>query len=676
MTRIFEMLWQRIAELLRDLDARPWSLLCLLIAANAVALPYGNFVHDANLYGVQVLNRVDSGRFDGDLYFQYGSQDRYSLFSLVAAPIVARLGLPVGFFVLYIFSNALLLFALQQFVRALIKDPIISTLALLFMAITPIPFGGLRIFHVNESFLTPRIAANALVLLGLERMLAGRLLQAWSLVLVALPLHPLMAFPGVLILAAWLALKHLRLKWLLGLLSLSALAVAMVLRNRSLGMQFLGAMDDAWKDIVHRSSPYLFPLDWMADDWLRIVLSFAVVLTAIRHWGTGDPVRRLLTAMIGVAAVGLVGTVVACFLPYALPLQGQPYRWLWPLELTLFPLGFLMIRQLWATQYGVARLIALGLLGYLNGFSWDNPEFLLLAASTILFGIVVWRGLSSQPYDPDWKVRAAIFALISSFTLWTALKLGLIAFHWQQLNSLLEPVEMQMLVTALIDPLCRLALLLGSLLLAARFTTPGWRLITACSGAWITACLVFFIFPRSSSYSDDRNPYGADERFVEEYLACHPAPEAAPTIYWPRRNVAFIWFELRANIFFEWPHQLAGNLFSAGTAREGARRAQLVKKFELERLRKERILYAPRIRTRSLQAIHATEDEPAPEVDDLLKLCCEKRLDFVVLPREFPGLYSASNGHFFIYDCRTIRANLDPKSFSQQQRCAGSISDG
>src|SRR5579884_34817 len=345
MTHVLDGLRQRIAAILYELAARPACLFCLLVAANAVAMPYGNFVHDANLYGVQVLNRVEPGRFAGDLYFQYGSQDKYSLFSLAAAPIVERLGLPTGFFVLYVLTNSLFLFALQRFVRALIKDPIISTVALLFMAITPIPFGGLRIFHVNEWFLTPRIAANALVLLGLERLMAGRLLPAWGLVLMAVPLHPLMAFPGVLILASWLALARLRPKWLVGILSLFALALALVVCDSSVGLRLFGAMDDAWKDSVRRANPYLFPMDWRVDDWIRIALSFAVVLGTICNWGVDDPVRRFLVAMSGVAAVGIVGSVVACFLPYALPLQGQPYRWLWPLELTLYPLGLVVLRD-------------------------------------------------------------------------------------------------------------------------------------------------------------------------------------------------------------------------------------------------------------------------------------------------------------------------------------------
>jgi hypothetical protein len=662
MMRLLEALRHQLIDLLRALASRPGSLFCLLLAANALALPYRNFVHDANLYGVQVLNRVYPGHFAGDLYFQYGSQDRYSAFSIMAAPLVARLGLPAGFFLLYLASNALFLFALQRFVRAIIKDPVISTLALLFMALTEIPFGGLRIFHVNEPFLTPRIAANALVLLSLERLIAGRVLTATALVLMALPLHPLMAFPGVLILAVWLGLTRLRLKWFLALLSLAALAAAAFLNDRPLASRWFGIMDDAWRDSVHRVNPYHFPLDWTADDWLRIVLSFVVALGAIRHFYDNAPVRRLLIAMSGVAAVGLLGGILACFLPYALPLQGQPYRCLWPLELSLYPLGFLSVQRLWASWQPAGRLAALGLLGYLNDTIWDSPVLMVLLSCAAVLGILLWRGTSRQSRVPDWPVCAAAFALALALPLWTVLKLGLIVALRQQLASLLEPFEILTLLTSLIDPLCRLALLVGSLLLLARFAAPGWRLIAACSGTYLTACLVFFVLPQSRYYSDHYTLHSADECFVAEYLACDPTSEATPTIYWPCRKIALVWFQLRANIYFEWPHQIAGNLFGARTAREGARRSQLVKKFELERLRKERILYGPRQLTQYLTVYQATENEPVPEVDDLLELCREKQLDFAVLSQEFPGLYAASNGRVFIYDCRAIRAIQPPSA--------------
>lgn len=655
MTCFVERLQQKLTELLRDLGARPLSLFCLLLAANAVALPYRNFVHDANLYGVQVLNRVYPGRFADDLYFQYGSQDKYSVFSMVAAPLVARLGLPVGFFVLYLASNTLLLLALQRFVRALIKDPLVSTLALLFLAVTEIPFGGLRIFHVNEPFLTPRIIANALVLFALERLLAGRLWQAWSFVLLALPLHPLMAFPGILIVASSLILTRWQSKKLLAMLSLAALAASALLLNQPLASRWLGLMDDAWRDNVHCVNPYNFPFDWTANDWLRIILSFVVVLTATHILLENGAVRRLLLTMSAVAAVGLAGGIVACFLPYALPLQGQPYRCLWPLELALYPLGFLTAHRLWATRHLMARLAALGLLAYLNDTAWDSPITLLLLSSAGLFGIIVWRGMSVQPRVRDWPVRAAVFALGLALPLWTAIKLGQIVVLRRQLAALLHPIEVLELMTALVDPLCWLTLMMLASGLLLRFGGAGWKFAVGCLSICLASFLIYFVLPNTQFYLERYASHERDERFVAEYLAKYPASGAAPTVYWPVGKIAYLWLDLLVPSYFH-THQVVGNLFSSGNAAEGRRRAQLTRAFELDYLRRHRLFYSSRQFRQLLALYEAEESEPPPGRDDLLRLCQEKRLDFAVLPQEFAGLYTTTNGKLFIYDCRAIRA--------------------
>ena len=70
-----------------NLMDRPWPLFFALLAVNAVALPYRGVIHDSQLYAVQVMNRVENGAYADDLFFRYGSQDKFSLFSVVAAPL-------------------------------------------------------------------------------------------------------------------------------------------------------------------------------------------------------------------------------------------------------------------------------------------------------------------------------------------------------------------------------------------------------------------------------------------------------------------------------------------------------------------------------------------------------------------------------------------------------------
>src|ERR1700733_3270448 len=91
------------------LAEKPWTLFWLLLAVNTVTFPYAGITHDTRLYSIQVLNQVEDGTYSDDLFFRYGSQDQYSLFSRLAAPLVRGLGLAPAFFVLFLVSKSLLI---------------------------------------------------------------------------------------------------------------------------------------------------------------------------------------------------------------------------------------------------------------------------------------------------------------------------------------------------------------------------------------------------------------------------------------------------------------------------------------------------------------------------------------------------------------------------------------
>src|SRR5207237_2077272 len=112
----------RSLEAVHELAARPGCLFCLLLALNALARPYAQFAHDARLYSVQVLHQLEPEVYAGDLFLRFGSQDQFSLFSRLAAPLVSFLGLEASFFALYLVFNALFLWGLKKFVEALIDD--------------------------------------------------------------------------------------------------------------------------------------------------------------------------------------------------------------------------------------------------------------------------------------------------------------------------------------------------------------------------------------------------------------------------------------------------------------------------------------------------------------------------------------------------------------------------
>lgn len=55
--------------------------------------PYTGIRHDAVLYTVQALNFLHPQNYAGDVYFLFGSQDDYTLFSPLYAALIALIGL-------------------------------------------------------------------------------------------------------------------------------------------------------------------------------------------------------------------------------------------------------------------------------------------------------------------------------------------------------------------------------------------------------------------------------------------------------------------------------------------------------------------------------------------------------------------------------------------------------
>jgi hypothetical protein len=606
-------------------------LLAALLLLSAVFRPYAGLVHDARLYAVQVLEHVTPGLHGDGLYLRYGSQDAYSVFSWLAAPLVQAIGLPATFFVLYLGSTGSFLFGLQRLVAALVRPRGMAVLALVYLAVNPIPFGGLSVFHVHESFLTPRLLANGLVLLGLERLVRKHTWASLGLLAAAVLVHPIMACGGLLVWVAWNALAHLRPRTILVLAGAIGLTLTLVLVCTPLGIALFGHMDEAWRSAVYAANFYAFPAQWPPSDWLRIGVAFAVLAGAGRLAVSSARARRLLDAVIVVAAAGTVVGLLAPYLPYRLLVQGQPYRALWLTQLLQVPLVFALVGQWNSHRTPTARAATVLLIA---AFAWATMTSWQVLSAILLLGVgYLWRRTTRGPAPaPVWLKLAAV----ATVTAIAAPSIASAIHAWRELLAVLPPVLCIQTVPLTIGPF--LLIVQG-------------------------AC---FAIPESPLYRWMDVQRTRDIEFVADYLrerhetAERDGDAELPTVFWSAANLEDIWFELPAKSFFV-TQQVSGNMFNRGTAIEGQRRARLVAAFDLDSWRASRYSIADWKR-RSLERVYGRDlDSSPPTLEDLHRLCREDALDVAVLRQEFDGWVSRSNGRWFIYDCRQIREAMAAK---------------
>jgi hypothetical protein len=636
----------RFLRPLASLGADTGTLLILMLAVNAVIHPYLGFDHDTRLYAAQTLERVRPGLLSGDLFLQFGSQDRYSVFSLLMAPLASLVGLAPAFLVAYLLSKALLFWGSVRLLGALVRDRVAVALGALFLAMVPAPFGGNNIFCVNESFLTPRLASCGLTLLALELLLAGR--AVWSLVLLggAFLLHPVMALGGVMVWGLFVASRRLSPVALGGLILIVGVCGAAA-------VVWVGPIDDVWRAIVLRTCFFIRPALWHSGDWLRIGWGVAVVVAAAVGYARGS--ARLLWSMLAVAAIGLVGTVVGLASPYLLLLQTCPYRNMWLVEFLAVPLGIAWALDL--LRRGTCAASAAGfavLAAATTDCAHYDPMIAVVSVAAFIFFVILKRGMDRAPKHVDWLPSAACSAFLVGFVVQAVSDLRTLAFLWLSspdpaLGLDIHPLKLlrdqgsQLYKLPVFVVLCLLVRRLGTgAPLRGRFVALGVCVASMSLICWLD----------SSAWYGQR--FTAQERrkeLIVEVLRKRDLGRPA-TVYW-HTDLRDLWFGLEVRSYFN-TMQMSGCAFNRETAVEGWRRSRLVSCFEIASFRRN-----PPSDQAWRDALNefflATPDEPAPTRESLFQLCADPVLDVVVIAQDYPGLWAATDGTYYVYDAECVR---------------------
>jgi hypothetical protein len=420
------------------------------------------------------------------------------------------------------------------------------------------------------------------------------------------------------------------------------------------GDQLFGRMDDIWRTIYLKICFYIRPARWTWADWIRIALGcgFAV-------WAASQcPDRRLArfwASVVASALIGLVGSLIAVNSHYLLLMQASPYRTLWLLELLAIPAGYGLAALLWQCGSQQSRSASLVVVLLLT-LKWDSD--LGVSASMILLSLlgfaVLCRGCDKIPRHSDWLWRSTQNAFLATSGLMLLSNLIQLTMFRTELSIDLEshPVLIAMHVSGILYSLPLLLICASGFIAVYRVAVQGFHLrfllLTCCAG--YQALLV--CAPDSDWYGrtfDVRTPH---VRFVDSRLANRAGGHGKPlSIYWPT-PVEDVWIST-GNYSYYNGVQMSGCGFNRGTAVEGYRRAALALPFEFERLKflgdKNDWLIAFRDTFRIKGRVHF------PRKEDLLCLCREKGLDFIVLKYRIQDLFCDSDGYYYIYDCEQLR---------------------
>lgn len=616
----------KAAALARDEALRGFTWVAAIAAVFLLAHPYKGITHDNILYVAQALAWLNPDTFRGDVYFQWGSQDRYTFFSPIYGALILKLGLGSANLTLILVSLGLFLAASFAVVRALVP-PGLRGFAMVFIACSTGLYGGLGDLHMVEAFVTPRLPAQAATLLAMLLLVSGH--RNWSLAVLAMSamLHPLIALAGMLYWWLYQLLEDRRWWWLL---ALGVIPAGAGLAGLAPFAQLFQSFDRAWLVPIHRENPMLFLAEWKFVDAGLVVFDL-VILFMGAHLAE-DPFRRAMKAAIGTAIAALGITLVgADLLQNVLLTNVQIWRALWIVHWMALAALPLVVARLWS-EGGTSQLVA-GLAAF--GFvSRGMP--VALVALVVAAALFHYR---SRFVLEKRLVRVALCALaIGGSINWLV---GVAKARDYTYESVSPAVDTILGALSLPLPLLAMAIAVTWFGLARRDAPR--------SAAIVAACLLAF----AAVVWDRRPPIRTYFESVES--GSHPfsrivAPDKQVLWNW---DLKAVWVLMQRRSYFS-SYQHAGQMFSRDTAMELRRRRALV---NVLRTQEGTCAIMNRV---AKKGESCRVDLGA--VRDVCRIAVD--LDYIVLETGFENIWVASwtppveiagfRPHYYLYDCKSF----------------------
>ncbi|MBN8454607.1 hypothetical protein [Accumulibacter sp.] len=616
----------------------------VLLAAVAVGAwiathRYLGIWHDGVLYAAQAIFRLDPFPFAEDLFFAYGSQDSFTVFTSVYAWAIQWLGLPMAAELLVAMAHAVWLAAAALILRSALGG-LAFWCALLLVTTLPAHYGAYGVFAYAETFLTARLWAEALSLVAVSCILAARRLAAMVAAGCAAAVHPVIALAALLF--VFLFGFTGRQKVVLGVAAL----VTVVLLNHTGVRPFshLGdMMDPLWLDLSAKRSPFVFLDHWRVEAYNEAL--FQALLLACAALVCGAESRRLWWSALGVFACGMGLALFAVFWPGVLIIQMQPWRILWLTRILAVGAGLSLLRELWPASSPYCRLILGGLAACV--FSLDSTG--LVCAVPLAAMLFAWRWFRIEPQLPAWLLWlawSAIIAVIADDLFWR-LRLSAILLDFNEPNFARMPAGERLFMFSKESGWIVFPILVAG----------AWSLLRRrpSSSRWLLPPSIVLLLYVGFHWQRATTGQAVMDRLQETGL-----PELSRIIqphhltYWGGGH-AHLWFILHRGSYAS-TQQAAGAIFSRQTAIEAERRLSRLEKLGL-----------PDSRFDWLPRISEQPPETTASLDGLVHVCHDPILDFVVLGEAVTGavplatfrLHGPESQHH-LYACAALRALPDP----------------
>ena len=591
----------------------------LLLPIALLMFPHKGIVHDTRLYVFDILNIAQDGIFANDVLAIVGTQDKYTLFAYLVAPLYKILSPWAATSVVFIVGQIVWFSGIFSLVGKIAGTQKVAFYALLSAFLLPTQYFGFSVLSYGEGFATPRLFVEGLTFWSLWCFFNRRYLISALLVLAAISLHPIMGLIIAALLVATLLQEGRRWWWIFG--SLSVAGAVVILAGGAVPLERLTAvLQGDWLLVVQERAKYLYVGEWRNKDWARIIMAVSLTVPLIVICAGWQ--RRLVIAAWVVGASGLLVSFIGTDLMHnVLVSQVQASRAVW----FTYLLGNIGLGIVIAHMYGKSEEDG-DVFFFLYILAWTVTHLVLPVPGMILgviaSGLTFLRlrgniaGIPSIFRRLIYILSALLFAWLIYLRVTVWLKPDALADVFAKSDSFLGLAGFTQIELAIV-------VFVIFAIIRLRVNVPA----SLTKGLLVLLALwSIFVWDRRSA-----NDRGLEGDYAADTLREH-IPEGAQ-VYW-EGNVKGPWLLLRRPSYFS-DSQGAGAVFSEALAAEYLKRSRVVA--ALDDVDYVRIWRPFKTREEYQERLIAKKELRR---DDLVNVCTiDAELDFMMLTRAVDGAY-------------------------------------